>query len=64
MNTSKLIYEKLSHQEFSYGEAMSIIQENQGKPLSTLPNEDFIFPDNSVLRVTNQGIQLLEFLQE
>jgi hypothetical protein len=64
MNTSKLIYEKLNHNQFSYGEAISLILEHKGKAISTLPNEDFVFPDNSTIRLTNNGITLMEFLQE
>lgn len=64
MKTSNILFEQLSQQQFSYGEAISLILEYQGKPISSLPNEDFIFPDNSVIRVTNNGIQLMEFLQE
>jgi hypothetical protein len=61
---SKTLYEQLKTQPFSYGEFLSTILEHQGKPISTLPNEDFLFPDNSILRLTNNNIQLLEFLQE
>lgn len=64
MTKAKTLYESLSTQPFSYGEFLSTILENQGKSISTLPNEDFVFPDNSVLRLTNSGIKLLEFLQE
>lgn len=64
MNKAKTLYESLNNKPFSYGEFLSTILENQGKPISTLPNEDFVFPDNSVLRLTNDSISLLEFLQE
>lgn len=64
MKTSNILFEQLSKNQFSYGEAISLILEYQGKSISSLPNEDFVFPDNSVIRVTNNGIQLLEFLQE
>lgn len=64
MTTSKTLYNTLSTKPFSYGETVSVIIEHNGKSISTLPNEDFVFPDNSVLRVTNNGVQLLEFLQE
>lgn len=64
MNTSKYIYEQLSQKSFSYGEALSTILENQGRSISSLPEEDFVFPDNSVIRLTNNGIRLLEFIQE
>ena len=64
MKTSNIIFNKLQSCPFSYGETISMILENQGKPISTLPNEDFIFPDNSVIRVTNKGISLMEFIQE
>ena len=64
MNTSKIIYNNLSNKPFSYGEALSIILENQGKSITSLPEEDFVFPDNSCIRLTHTGIKLLEFLQE
>lgn len=64
MSKSQEIYTSLLNKPFSYGEAVAIILENSGKPISTLPEEDFVFPDNSVIRVTNTGVQLLEFLQE
>lgn len=64
MSTSKTIYETLSASPFSYGEALSTILENKGTPISSLPNEDFVFPDSSVLRLTHTGISLLEYLQE
>lgn len=63
MNTAKQIYNQLKQTPFSYGETLSTILENNGKSLSQLPNEDFMFPDNSILRVTNKGIQILEYLQ-
>jgi hypothetical protein len=64
MNTSNKIYSNLTTKPFSYGEALSTILENQGKPISSLPEEDFVFPDNSCIRLTHTGIKLLEFLQE
>ena len=64
MSTSNSIYSSLSEKPFSYGEALSIILENQGKAISSLPEEDFVFPDNSCIRLTNTGIRLVEFLQE
>jgi hypothetical protein len=64
MNTSKSIYTNLVNKPFSYGEALSVILENQGKPVSNLPEEDFVFPDKSCIRLTHTGIKLLEFLQE
>lgn len=64
MNTSKAIYESLSTHPFSYGEALSTILENKGTPISSLPNEDFVFPDSSVIRLTHTGISLLEYLKE
>ncbi len=64
MTKSKELYNRLINRPFSYGESVSLILENQGKPLSTLPTEDFIFPDHSVIRVTNSGVVLLELLQE
>lgn len=62
MSKAKQIYNSLQTKTFSYGESVSVILEHQGKPISSLPNEDFVFPDNSVLRVTNTGVRLLEFL--
>jgi len=64
MSINRTIYENLTNRPFSYGEALSTILENNGKPISSLPEEDFIFPDNSVIRLTNNGIKLMEFLQE
>jgi len=64
MSTSKQIYESLINSPFSYGETLSLIQQYRGKAISSLPTEDFVFPDNSILRVTNNGIKLMEFLQE
>lgn len=64
MSVAKNLYERLINQPFSYGETVSTILENKGKSISSLPTEDFIFEDNSVLRVTNSGIRVLEFLQE
>ena len=64
MTKSKELYNRLINRPFSYGESVSLILENQGNPLSTLPTEDFIFPDRSVIRVTNSGVVLLELLQE
>nr|QMP83751.1 MAG: hypothetical protein [Caudoviricetes sp.] len=64
MNTSKSIYSTLVEKPFSYGEALSVILENQGKAVSSLPEEDFVFPDKSCIRLTHTGVKLLEFLQE
>lgn len=70
MTKATQLYESLSNQPFSYGEFLSTILENQGKAISPAlgtsfaVNEDFVFPDNSILRLTNSGISLLEFLQE
>ena len=64
MTIAKSLLESLNNKPFSYGETISYIIDNKGKAISSLPNEDFVFPDNSTLRVTNTGIQLLEFLQE
>ena len=64
MSIANNLYDKLKLTEFSYGETVSMILENKGKSISSLPNEDFIFEDNSVLRVTNSGVRVLEFLQE
>ena len=61
---AKTLYETLNTKPFSYGEFLSTILEHNGKPISPLPNEDFVFPDNSILRLTNNNIQILEFLQE
>lgn len=64
MSISSRLHEQLRDAPFSYGEALSLILENKGKAISTLPTEDFVFPDNSVIRLTNNSIQLMEFLQE
>lgn len=64
MSIANNLYNKLNVKDFSYGETVSTILENKGKSISSLPNEDFIFEDNSVLRVTNSGIRVLEFLQD
>lgn len=64
MTIAKKIYEQLSEHHFSYGDTLSMILDNSGKPISNLPNEDFLFSDNSVLRVTNTGVKLLEMLNE
>lgn len=64
MSIANNLYNKLNVNEFSYGETVSLILENKGKSISSLPSEDFIFEDNSVLRVTNSGVRVLEFLQD
>jgi hypothetical protein len=64
MNKSKEIYSQFVNKPFSYGEVVSVILENNGRPISSLPQEDFVFPDNSVIRLTNTGVQLLELLEE
>jgi hypothetical protein len=64
MSKAEQIYKAISARPFSYGESVSIILENKGRPVSSLPEEDFIFEDNSVIRVSNNGISLLEFLVE
>lgn len=64
MSIANNLYNQLNVKDFSYGETVSTILENKGKSISSLPNEDFIFEDNSVLRVTNSGIRVLEFLQD
>jgi len=64
MSIANNLYDKLKLTEFSYGETVSLILENKGKSISSLPSEDFIFEDNSVLRVTNSGVRVLEFLQD
>ncbi len=64
MSIANKLYQQLNTKDFSYGETVSTILENRGKAISSLPTEDFIFEDNSVLRVTNNGISVLEFLQE
>lgn len=62
MNKAQQLYSKITNKPFSYGESISMILEEHGKPISTLPNEDFVFPDNSVIRVSNNGVTVLEFL--
>ena len=64
MNTSNKIYNTLKDKPFSYGEALSVILENQGRSISNLPEEDFVFPDNSYIRLTHQEIKLVSLLQE
>jgi hypothetical protein len=64
MNTSKVIFESLNSKPFSYGEALSVILENNGKPISSMPEEDFVFPDNSVIRLTNESVRIVGLLQE
>lgn len=62
MNKAQQIYNAISNRPFSYGESVSLIMENRGRSISALPEEDFVFEDNSVIRVTNNGVRLLEFL--
>lgn len=64
MSTSNNIYNSLSNKPFSYGEALGLILENNGKPISSLPEEDFVFPDNSVIRLTNESVKIVQLLQE
>lgn len=64
MNQAQKLYHKLQYIPFSYGETVSTILEQQGKSISNLPNEDFMFPDKSIIRVTNTGIQILEYITE
>lgn len=67
MSTAKQLYESLSSRPFSYGESVSLIIESRGKPISSHSfgtDEDFVFEDNSVIRVTNSGVRILEFLSE
>lgn len=64
MTDAQRIFNTLSDRPFSYGESVSMIMESRGRAISALPSEDFVFPDNSVLRVTNSGVSLLEFLAE
>jgi hypothetical protein len=64
MNTSKTIFEIFNDKPFSYGEALAVILENNGKPISSMPEEDFVFPDKSVIRLTNESIKVVQLLQE
>ena len=64
MTISESIYNTLSNDQFSYGTALSKILEYNGKPISSLPNEDFVFPDHSIIRLTNNGIKIMNLLQE
>jgi hypothetical protein len=64
MNTSKSIFESLTNKPFSYGEALAVILDNNGKPISTMPEEDFVFPDKSVIRLTNESVKVIQLLQE
>ena len=63
MTTAELIHSQLNN-TFSYGETLAIILENKGTPISQLPNEDFVFPDNSIIRLTNNNCKILQFLQD
>ena len=63
MNTAESIKNKLNG-PFSYGETLALIIEHNGTPISSLPNEDFVFEDNSVIRLSNQGVQILQFLKD
>ena len=64
MNKAQQIYNTISNRPFSYGESVSLIMENRGRSISALPEEDFVFEDNSVLRVTNTGVKVLSLLIE
>lgn len=64
MSIANQIYSQLEDSPFSYGSSLSLILEKNGKAISNLPNEDFVFSDNSILRLTNNNIQLLELLEE
>ena len=63
MNTAESIKNQLNG-PFSYGETLALIIEHNGTPISSLPNEDFVFEDNSVIRLSNQGVQILQFLKD
>jgi hypothetical protein len=64
MTIAEQIYESLNESPFSYGETVAKIIENRGKSFSALPEEDFVVPDNSVLRVTNSNLKVLTLLEE
>jgi len=64
MRIADIIFEKLEHCDFSYGDSLSLILEYNGKAISNMPNEDFVFPDSSVIRLTNKEVQLLKLLEE
>jgi hypothetical protein len=64
MSVARDLYTKFQNKPFSYGETLNVILEHEGKAITSLPNEDFIFPDKSILRVTNNNIQILEYLTE
>jgi hypothetical protein len=71
MTIANEIYESLNEFPFSYGETVAKIIENRGKSISAPTNEemrgiseDFVFPDNSILRVTDTHIKVLSMLQE
>lgn len=63
MSIADNIKSKLTN-TFSYGETLSLIIEHKGTPISSLPNEDFVFEDNSVIRLTNTGVHVLQFLKD
>jgi hypothetical protein len=64
MSIAKTIYNQLKNSPYSYGETLNTIFENNGKAISTLPKEDWLFEDGSVIRLTNQGVKVLDLLQE
>ena len=64
MNTIAQNIHKNLPNTFSYGETLALIIEHNGTPISSLPNEDFVFEDNSVIRLSNQGVQILQFLKD
>lgn len=64
MSIANKIFEKLEPYQFSYGDSLSLILEHNGKAITNMPNEDFVFPDRSVIRLSSKGIQLIELLEE
>lgn len=63
MTIAESIMENIPSQ-FSYGETLALIIENRGSLISNLPEEDYVFEDKSILRLTNTGCKLLQYLQE
>ena len=64
MNTIAQNIHKNLPNTFSYGETLAIILEHNGTPISNLPNEDFMFPDKSILRLSNNECKILQLLEE
>lgn len=64
MTVAEKVYNKIKDKEFSYGETLYHIVEEKGIALTPIPREDFVFPDNSVLRLTNKECKVMTLLIE